>query len=57
MTDMNDEIVIPALLRAARDTYGYAIREELAIGGFDDMPRNGSYVLGGIVNHGGSVSE
>src|SRR4051795_11526785 len=50
-----DLIVIPALLRAARGAYGSAIRAELAAGGFDDVPRNGSYVLGGMVNHGGSA--
>jgi DNA-binding MarR family transcriptional regulator len=49
------EVVIPALLRAARGSYGHAIRAQLATGGFDDIPRNGPYVLGGIVNHGGSA--
>src|SRR3954447_18048609 len=49
------EIVIPALLRAARGAYGKAISAQLATGGFDDVPRNGSYVLGGMVNHGGSA--
>jgi len=53
--DDPDEIVIPALLRAARGSYGNAIRLSLAKAGFDDMPRNGSYVLGGIVNHGGKA--
>ena len=51
-----DEVVIPALLRAARGSYGHAIRMRLAAAGFDDLPRNGAYVLGGIVNHGGSAS-
>ena len=50
-----DDVVIPALLRAARGSYGNAIRISLAKAGFDDMPRNGSYVLGGIVNHGGQA--
>jgi DNA-binding MarR family transcriptional regulator len=50
-----DEVVIPALLRAARGSYGHAIRAQLADGGFEDIPRNGSYVLGGMVNHGGSA--
>lgn len=50
----SQDVVIPALLRAARGSYGVAIREELYAAGFDDMPRNGSYLLGGMVNHGGS---
>lgn len=56
MTDL-DEVPIPALLRAARRPYRQAIIEGLAEAGFDDMPRNGSYVLGGIVNRGGSASR
>jgi DNA-binding MarR family transcriptional regulator len=50
------EIVIPALLRASRGAYGNAIRERLAAAGFDDMPRNGPYVLGGMANHGGTAA-
>jgi len=50
-----DDVVLPALLRHARGSYGNAIRMSLAKAGFDDMPRNGSYVLGGLVNHGGKV--
>ncbi len=52
-----DDVVIPALLRAARGAYGGAIRARLADGGYDDMPANGSFVLGGIVNHGGSAAQ
>jgi DNA-binding MarR family transcriptional regulator len=51
-----DEIVIPALLRAARGAYAIVIRERLSAAGFDDLPRNGAYVLGGMANHGGSAS-
>jgi len=50
------EIVIPALLRHSRGAYAAAIRASLADAECDDMPRNGSYVLGGIVNHGGDAS-
>jgi DNA-binding MarR family transcriptional regulator len=50
-----DQVVIPALLRAARGSYGHAIRSDLAAAGFDDLPRNGAYVLGGVVNHGGTA--
>ena len=40
-----------ALLRAARGSYGHAIRTELAAAGFDDLPRNAPFVLGGMHNH------
>ena len=53
----DDEVVIPALLRAARSAYGDAIRAELARSGYEDLPRNGSFVLGGMANRGGSVSD
>jgi len=52
---------IPALLRAARGAYGNAIRANLAAGGFDDLPRNGPFILGGMANYeaplGGLVRE
>jgi DNA-binding MarR family transcriptional regulator len=47
-----DEIALPALLRAARMTYGSAIRRALEEAGYDDVPRNGSYVIGGIARTG-----
>ncbi len=50
-----DEIVIPALLRAARGAYGHAVRARMVEDGFDDMPRNGPYVLGGMTNRGGTA--
>jgi DNA-binding MarR family transcriptional regulator len=52
-----EEIVIPALLRAARGAYGDAVRERLAAAGFDDMPKNGPYVVGGMANHGRSAGD
>lgn len=52
-----DDIVLPALLRAARGSYGHAIRASLAVAGYDDVPRNGAFVLGGMVNHGGSAAD
>jgi len=36
---------IPGLLRAARGAYGNAVRAAFAEAGFDDIPRNGAYVL------------
>ncbi|HZS30034.1 MAG TPA: MarR family transcriptional regulator [Gaiellaceae bacterium] len=53
----HDDVPIPALLRAARGAYGHAIRERLIAGGFDDLPRSGPYILGGIANGRGSASQ
>jgi DNA-binding MarR family transcriptional regulator len=50
-----DEVVFPALLRHARNTYGLAMREALAEGGFDDIPKNGLYVLGGLALGAGGI--
>ncbi len=47
-----ENVGIPALLRAARGSYGHAIRTSLAEAGFADAPRNAAFVLGGMVNHG-----
>src|ERR1700748_1997683 len=53
----DDEVVLPALLRAARGAYGNAIRKELAAAGFDDIPRNGPFVLGGVGNRGVAAGD
>jgi len=42
------EIVMPALLRAARSTYGAAMRRALENDGYGDIPKNGMYVIGGL---------
>jgi DNA-binding MarR family transcriptional regulator len=55
MTPDPNDVVIPALLRAARGAYGHAIRSRLETSGFDDMPKNGPFVLGGMANQGGSA--
>jgi DNA-binding MarR family transcriptional regulator len=52
-----DDVVIPALLRAARGSYAQAIRARLSEAGCDDLPRNGGFVLGGMANHGGSAVD
>jgi len=52
-----DDVGIPALLRAARRTYGVAVRAALADAGCDDMPRNGSYVVGAIDRTGAPLSQ
>jgi DNA-binding MarR family transcriptional regulator len=53
----HDDIAIPALLRAARGAYGHRIRGRLAAAGFDDLPRNGPFVLGGMANRGGAAGD
>ena len=49
-----EELVLPVLLAEARRTYGAAIRRALSAAGFDDMPRAGARVVGGIARHGGA---
>jgi DNA-binding MarR family transcriptional regulator len=39
---------IPSLLRHARYTYGTAMRRALAEGGYDDIPKNGLYIIGSL---------
>jgi DNA-binding MarR family transcriptional regulator len=53
--DHDQPISIPALLRASRGAYGHAIRTRLAAQAYDDMPRNGAYILGGMANFGGTA--
>ncbi len=45
------------MLRGARGAYGNTVAAMLAAAGFDDLPRNGPFVLGGMANHGGSVVD
>lgn len=42
------QIPIPALLRHARAAYGLAMRKALEAAGYDDIPKNGLYVIGGL---------
>ncbi len=51
------DVSFPALLRAARRTYGSVVIEALAEAGCDDMPRNGSYVIGAIARSGAPLSQ
>lgn len=48
-------VVLPALLRHARTTYGKAMRQALAAAGYDDIPRNSMYVIGGMALGGKTV--
>ncbi|MGH3744178.1 MAG: MarR family winged helix-turn-helix transcriptional regulator [Mycobacteriales bacterium] len=47
-----DDVVTPALIRGGQQAYGHAIKKAYAAGGFDDMPRNGTWIVGGIGNNG-----
>ena len=49
------EIVIPAPLRHARSTYGRAMRAALEAAGYDDIPGNGLYIIGGLALGAGGV--
>lgn len=44
-----DEVPLTFMLRKARGTYIDAIRGALAADGFDDLPRNGAFVLSGLL--------
>jgi len=41
-------IPLPALLRAARGSFAYAIRQQLVDVEIHDLPPNGAYILGGL---------
>jgi DNA-binding MarR family transcriptional regulator len=40
-----DTVGLPGLLRAARAAYRHAVSQAFAEAGFDDIPRNGAYLL------------
>jgi DNA-binding MarR family transcriptional regulator len=50
------DVVIPALLRHARTTYGKAMRSALEKAGYDDIPANGLYIIGGMALREGSIT-
>ncbi|HEY7890245.1 MAG TPA: MarR family transcriptional regulator [Steroidobacteraceae bacterium] len=49
------EVPLPALLRHARTAYGLAMRKALDAAGYDDIPKNGLYVIGGLALGAGAV--
>ena len=58
MTDLKPQsavIPLPALLRHARTAYGSAMRRALEEAGYDDIPKNGLYVIGGLALGAGDV--
>jgi DNA-binding MarR family transcriptional regulator len=52
-----EDVVLPALLRAARPAYGNAIRAALHDAGFEDVPKNGAYVIGAISRAGAPLAN
>jgi DNA-binding MarR family transcriptional regulator len=54
-TPWYDTIVMPALLRWARGTYGEAMRKALSKAGCEDIPSNGLFVIGGLALGAGDV--
>lgn len=58
MTSTNpclQDVALPALLRHARATYGAAMRQALDAAGYEDIPKNGLYVIGGLALDGGAI--
>ncbi len=43
-----EEVALPVLLRHGRTAYGSAMRRALDEAGYDDIPGNGLYVIGGL---------
>jgi DNA-binding MarR family transcriptional regulator len=52
-----EELALPVLLAEGRAAYGRAIREGYAEAGFDDIPKLGPRLLGGILRNGGTVGS
>ena len=50
-------LVMPVLLASARSTYGATIRRDLMAAGFDDMPRLGPRLVGGLARNGSHVGD
>ena len=49
-------IVTPGLIRGAQATYTEKITRELVESGFDDLPQNGSFVLGCVAQTGSPLA-
>jgi DNA-binding MarR family transcriptional regulator len=54
-TPWYEEVSLPALLRHARYTYGTAMRQALTEAGYDDLPKNGLYIIGGLAMDGPAI--
>ena len=55
--DILDRVGLPGLLRAARRAYGNAVRAAFVDAGFDDVPRNGAYVLARVHEDSSPVAD
>lgn len=55
--EIDDVVIMPALLRDARGSYAQAVRADLTAAGFDDLPRNGPFVLGGMARFNASAAD
>lgn len=58
MSDLNPHLAaipLPALLRHARAAYGSAMRRALEDAGYNDIPKNGLYVIGGMALGAGDI--
>lgn len=51
------EVTFPALLRAARVTFGAAMRAALEEAGFGDIPKNGIFVIGALDRTGAPLAD
>ncbi|MGH8180434.1 MAG: MarR family winged helix-turn-helix transcriptional regulator [Steroidobacteraceae bacterium] len=49
------DVPLPALLRHARTAYGSAMRGALEDAGYNDIPKNGLYVIGGLALGAGDI--
>jgi DNA-binding MarR family transcriptional regulator len=55
--DQTHDASLAALLRSARFTYQSAFRSAHAEAGFDDIPRDGAFVIGSIAGAGSPLSD
>lgn len=51
-----EQMGIPGLLRGARQAYGTVIRQAYADAGFEDIPRNGAFVLARVYDGSSELS-
>src|SRR6185503_17091950 len=51
------DLVLPVLLAEGRKIYGVAIRREFAAEGFDDIPKLGPRLLGGMQRFGSQPAD
>ncbi|HEY2717645.1 MAG TPA: MarR family winged helix-turn-helix transcriptional regulator [Solirubrobacterales bacterium] len=56
-TQWHEDLVLPVLLAEGRKTYGAAIRRAFAAEGFDDIPKLGPRLLGGMLRFGSQPAD